>query len=143
MIDDWTSSTGAEIELAGRATQSSITNHQSPIPLPNYPTTQLPDSRAPSSVGRRARLELAFEQRAGRTILARAYAEPPFRIGHAFDVDGAAYVILVCASPGIFAGDRFDTRVTVGPGARVLLASQSSLQVHPGHDCEPAIVSSE
>ena len=81
--------------------------------------------------------------RDSRTILARAYAEPPFRIGHAFDVDGAAYVILVCASPGIFAGDRFDTRVTVGPGARVLLASQSSLQVHPGHDCEPAIVSSE
>jgi urease accessory protein len=94
-------------------------------------------------VGRSARLELHFEQRAGRTILARSYAEPPFRIGHAFDVDGAAYVILVCASPGVFAGDRFDTRVTVGPGARVLLASQSSLQVHPGDASEPAMVSSD
>ena len=94
-------------------------------------------------MGRRARLELHFERRRERTVLARAYAEPPFRIGHAFDVDGAAYVILVCASPGIFAGDRFDTRVTVGPGARVLLASQSSLQVHPGDACEPASISSE
>jgi urease accessory protein len=94
-------------------------------------------------VGRRARLELVFEQRAGRTILAHSYAEPPFRIGHAFDVDGAAYVILVCASPGVFAGDQFDTRVTVGSGARVLLASQSSLQVHPGDASDPARMSSE
>lgn len=124
-----------KLELADGAPQSSITTHQSSI--------RRLDSRALSSVGRRARLELHFERRRERTVLARAYAEPPFRIGHAFDVDGAAYVILVCASPGVFAGDRFDTRVTVGPGARVLLASQSSLQVHPGDASEPARLSSE
>ena len=99
--------------------------NQSLNQLPNYPITQLPDSRLASSVGRSARLELHFEARGGRTILARAYAEPPFRIGHTFDVDGAAYVILVCASPGVFAGDRFEQRVTVGPGARVLLVAPS------------------
>src|ERR1044071_7958284 len=130
MIDDWIGewigdrprSTAVEIELTDRAKPSATTNHQSPNQLPNYPTTQLPnspasvDSRVVAAVGRRARLELRFERRRERTVLAHAYAEPPFRIGHAFDVDGAAYVILVCASPGVFAGDRFDTRVTVGPG---------------------------
>ena len=89
------------------------------------------DVRAPDGVGRHARLELAFEYRAGRTVVTHAYAEPPLRIGRSFDLDGSAYVILVCAGPGIFAGDCLRQRVTVGRGARVLLASQSALQVHP------------
>ena len=83
-------------------------------------------------VGRHARLELVFEYRGGRTVVTRAYAEPPLRIGRSFDLDGAAYVILVCSGPGVFAGDDcLRQRVTVGRGARVLLASQSALQVHP------------
>jgi urease accessory protein UreH len=115
---------------------------QSITRLPDYPITRLPDRdcRNPSVVGRHARLELAFECRGGRTVLAHAYAEPPLRIGRTFDVDGAAYVILVCAGPGVFAGDCLQHRVTVGPGSRVLLASQSALQVHPAVAPAPAIV---
>jgi urease accessory protein UreH len=86
------------------------------------------DVRAPERVGRHARLELAFEYRAGRTVVTHAYAEPPLRIGRSFDLDGSAYVILVCSGPGVFAGDCLRQRVTVGRGARVLLASQSDLQ---------------
>jgi urease accessory protein len=100
------------------------------------------DRRVASAIGRLARLELRFEYRHGRTVLAHGYAEPPLRIGHIFDVDGAAYMILVCASPGIFAGDRFEQRVVVGAGARVLLASQSALQVHPGDGGQPAAIQS-
>src|SRR5438128_672298 len=99
---------------------------QFPHRLPDYSITRLPDSRLPSAIGREARLELRFEHRRGRTILTHAYAEPPLRIGHVFDVDGAAYVILVCAAPGVFAGDCLHQQVTVGRGARVLLASQSA-----------------
>jgi urease accessory protein UreH len=101
------------------------------------------DTRVASSIGREARLELNFEHRDGRTVLAHAYAEPPLRIGHTFDLDGAAYVILVCASPGVFPGDRLHHRVTVGPGARVLLASQSALQVHPACGPQAAAVDAE
>lgn len=109
---------------------------QLPNQLPNYPTTQLPnphskDFRAPSLIGRTARLELSFEYRRGRTILAHAYAEPPFRIGHTFDLDGAAHVIIVSTGAGIFAGDTLRQSVRVGSGARVVLTSQSALQVHP------------
>ena len=113
---------------------------QFPNQLPDYPIIQLPDSRTAAEVGRHARLELAFECRGGRTVLAHAYAEPPLRIGRTFDVDGAAYVILVCAGPGVFGGDYLQYDVTVGRGARVLLASQSALQVHPAAAPAPATI---
>jgi len=100
----------------------------------------LADLRSASAIGRRARLELAFEARGGRTVIARNYCEPPFRIGRSFDVDGAAYVILVCSGPGVFAGDALELSIRVGPGARVILASQSALQVHPSAAATPAVI---
>jgi urease accessory protein UreH len=100
----------------------------------------LPDSRAPAIIGREARLELTFARCNGRTIVAHAYAEPPFRVGRAFDLDGAAYVIIVCSGPGIFAGDTLRQSVRVGRGARVVLTSQSALQVHPSAAPAPARV---
>jgi urease accessory protein len=92
---------------------------------------QASDCRATPTIGRHARLELAFERRRGRTVLARSYAEPPFRVARTFDLDGAAYVILVCAGPGIFGGDVLTSSIHVGGGARVVLASQAALQAHP------------
>ena len=89
------------------------------------------DRRATSTVGRHARLELAFERRGGRTVLAHNYAEPPFRVARTFDLEGAAYAIVVCAGPGVFGGDALTTAVHVGGGARVVLASQAALQAHP------------
>ena len=104
---------------------------QSANQLPDNPITRLPDSRAPRTIGRAARLELVFEKRGERTILAHAYAEPPFRIGRTFDLGGAAYVIIVCSGPGIFSGDTLRQSIHVGVGARAVLTSQSALQVHP------------
>jgi urease accessory protein len=113
---------------------------QSPNQLPDYPITQLPDSlpdsRAPSQIGRAARLELVFERRRGRTVIAHAYAEPPYRIGQSFAIDDAAYVIIVCAGPGVFGGDSLRQSIRVGPGARVVLTSQSALQVHPAGELQ-------
>ena len=100
----------------------------------------LPDSRGPSVIGRTARLELVFEARGGTTIVTHAYAEAPFRIGRTLDIDGAAYVILVCSGPGIFAGDDLQLSIRVGPGARVVLTSQSALQVHPSIAPLPAVI---
>jgi urease accessory protein UreH len=102
--------------------------------------TRLPDSRSPAAIGRSARLELAFVRRGGRTVLAHSYAEPPYRIGRVFDLDDAAYVIIVCTGAGIFAGDTLHQTVHVGAGARVMLTSQSALQVHPAaRPCPPAV----
>jgi urease accessory protein UreH len=98
------------------------------------------DLRIASAVGRRARLELVFESRRGRTAIAHAYAEPPFRIGRSFDLDGAAYVILVCSGPGVFAGDALELSIVVRSGARVVLTSQSALQVHPSTAISPAVI---
>ena len=105
----------------------------------------MPDSRVPQTIGRVARLELVFEARRGRTIVAHAYAEPPFRIGRTFDLDGAAYVIIVCSGPGIFAGDALRQSIHVGRGARVVLTSQAALQVHPAAlpSCRPALLHQE
>jgi urease accessory protein UreH len=93
--------------------------------------TQRSDSRSPSAIGRSARLELVFAVRGGRTTLAHAYAEPPFRIGRAFAIDTAAYVIVACSGPGVFAGDTLQQSVRVERGARAVMTSQSALQIHP------------
>ena len=99
--------------------------------LPDYQITQLPDSREPAVIGRDARLDLVFERRNGRTVVAHAYAEPPFRVGRTFELDTAAYVIIMCSGPGIFAGDTLRQSIHVARGARAVLTSQSALQVHP------------
>src|SRR5829696_6021169 len=105
-------------------------NHQ--IQSPDYPITRSHgDARPASAIGRHARLELVFEERRGRTILVHAYAEPPFRVGRTLELDDAAYLILGCTGPGIFAGDTLRQSVRVAGGARVVLVSQSALQVHP------------
>ena len=100
------------------------------------------DQRSASAIGRRARLELVFGCRRGRTVLTHAYAEPPFRVGRSLDAGSYAYVILICSGPGIFGGDVLDQRVHVERGARVLLVSQAALQVHPTAAVHAAIIQS-
>jgi urease accessory protein len=109
--------------------------------LPDYPITRSPDgltriarlrdSRPPSAIGRRARLELVFGYRRGRTVLTHSYAEPPFRVGRTLEAGAYAYLILACSGPGVFGGDALEQRIRVERGARVLLVSQAALQVHP------------
>jgi len=90
------------------------------------------DRRAAAAIGRHARLELVFGYRHGRTVLTRAYAEPPFKVGRPVDVGSTASLILVCAAPGVFPGDELRQTVRVEAGAHVALRSQSALQAHPG-----------
>jgi urease accessory protein len=92
------------------------------------------DERSPSVVGRHARLELAFGYRNGRTVLAEAYAEPPFRVGRWFAEGEGVHMILTSSAPGAFGHDRLQQRVRIGCGARVRLTSQSAMQVHPSPD---------
>ena len=92
------------------------------------------DERSPSAVGRHARLDLTFLYRDGRTVLAQAYAEPPFRVGRWFSEGDGVHMIITSSAPGAFGRDHLRQIVRVGCGARVRLTSQSALQVHPSPD---------
>jgi urease accessory protein len=92
------------------------------------------DRRAADEVGRRARLELVFAVRGGRTVLAHAYAEPPFRTGRWFAEGDGLHMIVASSSPGIFGGDCLDQTIVVEAGARVRLTSQSAPQLHASAD---------
>jgi urease accessory protein len=100
------------------------------------------DERSPSVVGRDARLDLAFVYRDGATVLAHAYAEPPFRVGRCFSEGDGVHMILTSLAPGVFGHDHFQQIVRVERGARVRLTSQSALQVHPSPDGATAHVES-
>jgi urease accessory protein len=94
-------------------------------------------------VGRRARLELVFALRHGRTVLRHAYAEPPLRAGRPFhERGGRVQMIMASSAPGIFGGDCLTEHVVVERGARVRLTSQSAVQVHPSPEGDPALRSS-
>jgi urease accessory protein UreH len=100
------------------------------------------DHRAIGAVGRHARLDLVFVRRAGRTVLADAYAEPPFRVGRCFAEGEGLHLILASTAPGVFGGDSLHQSIRVGRGARVRLTSQSAMQVHPSPDGARAILAS-
>jgi urease accessory protein len=100
------------------------------------------DGRPAASIGSRARLELTFACRDGRTILKHAYAEPPLRAGHCFAEASGVHAILASSAPGIFGGDDFVQCIAVEQGARVRFASQSALQVHPSADDKSACLAS-
>jgi urease accessory protein UreH len=102
--------------------------------------TASPDGRALRDVGRRARLELTFAERDGRTVLSHAYAEPPFRVGRCLPDGDGVCLIVASSAPGVFGGDALEQTVTVERGARVRLTSQSALQVHASPDGSLATV---
>ena len=89
------------------------------------------DRRAVAEVGRRARLELVFSRRRGRTVLTHGYAEPPFRLGALLPDSDGARMILAWSAPGVFDGDALEQQVHVERSASVSLTSQSALQAHP------------
>jgi len=102
------------------------------------------DSRVADRVGKDARLEIVFEKRSGQTIIAREYAEPPFRVGRIFaQDDGSAHLIVASSAPGVFGGDSLKQSMHVRSGASVRLTSQSALQIHPSTDDRPAHLSSQ
>ena len=118
------------MDSAGVAVRASAPRVRAELPAPHVPARHR-DERSPSVVGRQARLDLAFLYRNGRTVLAQAYAEPPFRVGRWFAEDDGLHMILTSSAPGAFGHDHLQYIIRVGCGARVRLTSQSALQVHP------------
>ena len=119
--------------LAVRVSGSRVTGNSRVPPAPAGR-----DERPLSVIGREARLELAFRYRYGRTVLAEAYAEPPFRVGRWFAEGDGLHMILTSSAPGVFGHDRLQQSIRVESGAHVRLTSQSAMQVHPSPDGAPA-----
>jgi urease accessory protein len=104
--------------------------------------TALDTDRELCDVGRRARLELTFAVRHGRTVLAHAYAEPPFRVGRGFPDGHGLHLIVASSAPGVFGGDSLQQTITVEGGASVRLTSQSAMQAHAVRDGSSATLAS-
>jgi len=97
-------------------------------------------SAGTQAVGRKARLELVFAERQGRTILEHARVESPLKITRPYypENTGTAQLILMSPAPGIFGGDDWTLRVRVKAGAWVQIAPQGALRVHPAPEESPA-----
>src|ERR1051326_6535229 len=90
-------------------------------------------------VGRRARMELIFAQQRGQTVLRYAYCEVPFKVTRLLNwTHGAAHLILMHSTAGVFGGDELECCLRVESGARVLVTHQSATKVHPSEG-RPAI----
>src|SRR5215467_6084026 len=94
---------------------------------------------SPQEVGRRGRADLTFVQQDGRTVLQDSYCEVPFKITRMLhSSDGAAHLIMMQCTAGLFGGDHVHCSIRVQRGARVRITQQSATRVHPSRDL-PAI----
>ena len=92
------------------------------------------DGRAAPGTHRRAAATLAFERRAGRTVLARQHVPYPFHVTRPFHLDEArrdlATLYLQSASGGIFRGDDLRLEIDAGPATALHVTSQAATVVH-------------
>ena len=84
--------------------------------------------------GQHGLAELELEQRAGRTRLTRVRTRPPLLVQQALYPDAGApdlaHVLLANPTGGLLEGDRQEISVTVGPGARAHVTTQSATKIH-------------
>jgi urease accessory protein len=86
---------------------------------------------APRRIGRDGLLVLAFERRGDRTVLAERRYALPLQALETMDLeDGVAALMLLNPTGGVLGGDRLDTRIRLGPGSHVCLATPSATRVY-------------
>ncbi|HET7875994.1 MAG TPA: urease accessory protein UreD [Methylomirabilota bacterium] len=83
-------------------------------------------------VGRDGFLHLDFERRAARTVLVGRRFTLPLQALEPVDLDGSGGATLMLLNPtgGLLGGDVLDTRVSLGPGARVCLTTPSAARAY-------------
>ncbi|MDG0808931.1 urease accessory protein UreD [Cohnella rhizosphaerae] len=86
---------------------------------------------ADGGAGRPSVLEAAAELRGGATVLARRYCTSPIKIAKTFPEGGALGVMLMDASPGMLAGDRYGLSWEAEAGTHLVLTNQGFTKVHP------------
>ena len=89
------------------------------------PRTEAPAARSAAAVA-----DLVYRRVGRRTILERSFSTAPLRVPPPIELDGAAYTTLLNASGGVVAGDAFKHRIRLGPGAHVVLTTQSATRIY-------------
>lgn len=93
-----------------------------------------PAQMATGTVGKTAFLRLGFERRDDHTILAELDRRAPFMAQRALYPDPAlpdqAWLFMITTSGCVLQGDRLALEVSLGPGARAHVTTQSATKVH-------------
>ncbi len=93
-----------------------------------------PPQMASGAIGKNAYLNLGFERRGERTILAELDRRVPFLAQRALYPDVAlpdqAWVFIITTTGCILQGDRLALDVSLAPGARAHVTTQSATKVH-------------
>ncbi|MFD2332458.1 urease accessory protein UreD [Cohnella sp. GCM10020058] len=76
-------------------------------------------------------LEASASLRGDATILDRRYCTSPIKIAKTFSEGHSLRVMLMDASPGMLAGDRYELNWEAGSGTRLILTNQGFTKVHP------------
>ncbi|MEJ2575370.1 MAG: urease accessory protein UreD [Gammaproteobacteria bacterium] len=88
-------------------------------------------AHAPTGEGWRAALELGFERRNGRSVLARRRRFGPLAVQRSFYPEGdLCHVYLLHPPGGVVGGDRLDVTVTVGRGAEALITTPGAAKYY-------------
>ena len=104
------------------------------VPGEFAPYRDEPPQMRSGAVGKSGRLRLGFEHRDGRTILADLESRTPFLAQRALHCDDAlpdmAWLFMITTSGCVLQGDRLALDVSLGPGARAHVTTQSATKVH-------------
>ena len=93
-----------------------------------------PPQMASGTVGKTGFLRIGFEQRGDRTILAELDRRAPYMAQRALYPDPAmpdqAWLFMITTSGCVLQGDRLALEVTLGPGTRAHVTTQSATKIH-------------
>jgi len=85
----------------------------------------------PSYQGWRARLELGFEKRAGRTVLSRRRHEGPLLVQKPlYPEQGVCHVYLLHPPGGVVGGDQLEVSIDVASGAHALITTPAAAKFY-------------
>ena len=101
-------------------------------PLPSKSRVTASAQFAPLPSSWLGELELWFETRDGKTLLMRRRHQGPLVVQRPFhpEADGTCHVYLLHPPGGVAGGDRLETKVHVGPGARTLLTTPGATKFY-------------
>jgi urease accessory protein len=95
-------------------------------------SAQMAHAQPPVEPGWEATLELAFEARVARSVLARRRHHGPLAIQRAFypERDGTCHAYILHPPGGIVGGDRLNVDVEAGAGSRVLVTTPAATKFY-------------
>ena len=118
----------------GLAPALSAAHFPCPAPVGFAAYRDEPPQMRSGAVGKSGFLRLGFEQRGGRTILADLDSRTPFLAQRALHCDDAlpdmAWLFMITTGGCVLQGDRLALDVSLGPGARAHITTQSATKVH-------------